>query len=161
MQTIDLRANAPRSAHEKLCGVKLLARIIDKGRAAISGTLGPYQFFDCRLDRVFFEALDVSRDEFLDVLREAYASHLADNAAALADLRESLESKPEVSDECFMAFAQARDADSAAISWLLHRELTPPEALEAINAAVDRLPPNAFVDWVPDGLSLVAHDPKA
>jgi len=150
MQTIDLRANAPRSPHEELCGVKLLARIIDKGRAAIFGTLGPYQFFDCRLDRIFFEAINVSRDEFLDVLREAYVSHVEENAAALADLRESLESKPEVSDECFMAFAQARDADNAAVRWLFGREFNPSGVLEAINSAVDRLPEEAFVDWVPD-----------
>ena len=66
------------------------------------------------------------------MLREAYVSHMAENAAALADLRESLESKPEVSDECFMAFAQARDADNAAVRWLLSREFNPPGALEAI-----------------------------
>jgi hypothetical protein len=43
--TIDLRTDEPHSAHETLGGVKLLARVIDKGRAAINGTLGPYHFF--------------------------------------------------------------------------------------------------------------------
>jgi hypothetical protein len=33
LYAIDLRTNRPRSAHEKLGGVKLLARVIDKGRA--------------------------------------------------------------------------------------------------------------------------------
>ena len=131
-----------------LGGVKLLARVIDKGRAAMAGTLGPYRFFDCPLDRVFFETVNVERNEFLEMLSRAYTSQLKDNAAALADLRESLESKPEISDECFMAFAEARDADNAAVSWLLSQRLVPDDVLAAVNAAVDRLPPEAFVDWV-------------
>jgi hypothetical protein len=144
MLPIDLRTNEPRDPHEKLGGVKLLARIVDKGRASILGTLGPYVFFDCELDRVFFEALDVPRDEFLQVLLRAYTSHRALNADALADLRESLESKPEVTDECFFAYAEARDADEAAVEWLLKR--TPTDVLAAINAAVDSLPAEAFDD---------------
>jgi len=148
MHAIDLRTDEPRSAHEKLGGVKLLARVVDKGRAAIDGTLGPYCFYDCPLDRVFFEAVNVSRDEFLEVLRRAYSSLLSDNTAALADLRESLECKPEISDEAFMAFAEARDADNAAVRWLLEQLLVSASVVEAINATVDRLPPEAFIDWV-------------
>ena len=148
VRTIDLRTTEPRSPHEKLCGVKLLARIIDKGRAAIAGTLGPYEFFDCPLDRLFFDAINTSRNEFLDMLRQAYTSHLDGNADALADLRESLESMPEVSDECFMMFAESRDADNAAVTWLLVQKAIPSSVLGAINAAVDRLPPEAFIDWV-------------
>ena len=150
MHTIDLRTSDPRSAHEELGGVKLLARVIDKGRAVLSGTLGPYLFYDCPLDRVFFEAVDVSRNEFLELLREAYASQLSSNAIALADLRESLECEPEVSDEYFLAYAEACDADNAAVRWLLDQRLIPPSVLAAINAAVDCLPPEAFIDWVKD-----------
>ncbi len=144
---IDLRTNEPRSAHEKLGDVKLLARVIDKGRAAIGGTLGPYLFFDCSLDRVFFYSVNVSRNEFLEVLRQAYISHETSNVVALADLREAVECKPEVSDECFLAFAEARDADNAAVTWLLDQRNTPASVLAAINTAVDRLPPEAFIDW--------------
>lgn len=147
VHTIDLRVTEPRSPHDELGGVKLLARVVDKGRAAIGGTLGPYRFFDCPLDRVFFDALGASPDEFLDVLRQAYASHLSSNAAALADLRESLESNPEVTDECFIEYAEARDADSAALSWLLDRKCATPTVLAAINETVESLPPEAFIDW--------------
>jgi hypothetical protein len=147
VQTIDLRNNEPRSAHEELCGVKVLARLIDKGRATMAGTLGPYVFFDCRLDRVFFEAVGASRREFLEMLRQAYTSHLTSNAEALADLRESPECEPEISDEYFIAFAEARDADNAAVRWLLDQRRTPMTVLASINADVDRLPPEAFVDW--------------
>jgi Domain of unknown function (DUF5069) len=145
---IDLRRSEPRSAHEELGGVKILARAIDKGRAAIGGTLGPYIFFDCPLDRVFFDAVNVSRNEFLEVLQRAYDSQLSYNADALADLRESLACEPEVSDEYFMAFAEARDADNAAVRWLVDQRLTPSRVFAAINATVDCLPPEAFIDWV-------------
>lgn len=151
---IDLRINEPRGAHETLGGVKLLARIVDKGRAAILGKLGEYDFFDCPLDRVFFDAIGASRDEFLEVLLRSYDSQLPYNAAALADLRESLEYEPEISDECFMAFAQARDADNAAVRWLLDERRTPAGVIAAINEAVDRLPPEVFIDRTtqpPDG----------
>jgi hypothetical protein len=150
VHTIDLRVTEPRSPHDELCGVKLLARVIDKGRAALGGTLGSYHFFDCPLDRVFFEAVNVSRDEFLDMLRQAYTSQLPENVAALADLREALACEPEVSDETFMAHAEASDADNAAVKWLLDQRLSSPSVLAAINAAVDRLPPDAFIDWTSD-----------
>jgi hypothetical protein len=145
---IDLRTSEPRNAHQKLGGVKLLARVIDKGRAAISGTLGPYCFYDCKLDRVFFETANVSRDGFLEMLRQAYTSRDAWNTAALADLREALECEPEVSNDAFLAFAEAADADNAAVTWLLDLRRTPPGVIAAINAAVDGLPPEAFIDWV-------------
>ena len=144
--TIDLRTDEPRSAHETLGGVKLLARLIDKGRAAICGTLGPYLFYDCPLDRVFFEALNVSRDEFLEVLRQAYLSHLPSDLAALADLREAVACEPEISDEYFIAHAEAADVDDSTVTWLLDQRHTPPSVLAAINAAVDCLPPECFVD---------------
>ena len=148
---IDLRKafNEPRSAHEKIGGVKLFARVIDKGRAAITGTLGPYHFFDCPLDRVFFETVNVSKDEFLEVLRHAYTSRLSYDVDALADLREALASEPEISDETFVARAEASDVDNAALRWLLDQRRTSPSVLDAINAAVDRLPPEAFIDRVP------------
>ena len=147
MYMIDLWSNEPRSAHETLGGIKLLARVIDKGRAAITGTLGPYLFFDCLLDRIFFDSVNASRDEFLEVLRRAYTSRLSFNAEALADLREALECEPEISDEYFMAHAEASDVDNAAVRWLLDQRRTSSSVLAAINATVDCLPPEAFIDY--------------
>ena len=150
IHAIDLRTEEPRSAHEKLGGVKLLARIVDKGRAALGGTLGAYLFYDCPLDRVFFQAVGASRFEFLELLREVYSSRLPHNVTALSDLREALASEPEISDVTFMARAAASDADNAAVRWLLDQKRTPSCILAAINAAVDALPSDAFVDWVND-----------
>jgi hypothetical protein len=39
----DLREHPPRSAREMLGGIYFLARTIDKTRAKIQGTLGPYK----------------------------------------------------------------------------------------------------------------------
>lgn len=142
-----------------LGGVKLLARLVDKGRAAICGTLGPYEFFDCPLDRVFFTAVGASRDEFLEMLRQAYASHVSANAVALAEMRQSPESKPEISDECFFDFAEARDADNAAVRWLIELRGTPLTVLAVINNAVDHLPAEVFIDriYVTNGKDTTMH----
>ena len=150
LYTIDLRTGEPRSAHETLGGVKLLARVVDKARAVICGTLGPYRFFDCPLDRVFFEAVSASGNELLDVLRQTYSSRLAYNAIALADLREAVACEPEISDDYFLEYAEASDADNAAVTWLLSQRRIPSAVIAAINAAVDDLPPEAFIDWVAD-----------
>src|SRR5258707_14532349 len=50
----DLTHEFPRSPRETLAGYVLAARVLDKCRAAIAGTLGEYHF-DCPLDRFFFE----------------------------------------------------------------------------------------------------------
>lgn len=148
LHAIDLRTTEPRSAHDELGSVKLLARVVDKGRAAIAGTLGPYRFFDCALDQVFFEAVNASRNDFLGMLLGAYTAFRSYNAAALADLREALACEPEISDEEFLAFAEAADADNAAVRWLLDQKSTSSSTLAEINAAVDRLPAETFIDWV-------------
>ena len=50
----DLTHEFPRSPRETLAGYVLAARVLDKCRAAIAGTLGEYHF-DCPLDRFFFQ----------------------------------------------------------------------------------------------------------
>jgi Domain of unknown function (DUF5069) len=59
---IDLRNSDPRSPLDVLGGVKLLARIIDKARASVAGTNGRYIFYDCPLDRAFFDRITVTRN---------------------------------------------------------------------------------------------------
>ena len=50
----DLTKEYPRSPRETLAGYVIAARMLDKCRAAISGTLGEYHF-DCPLDRYFLQ----------------------------------------------------------------------------------------------------------
>lgn len=50
----DLTRRAPRSPRVRLGGYSILARCLDKGRAAIAGTIGEYHFA-CPLDQQFLE----------------------------------------------------------------------------------------------------------
>ena len=69
----DLTAGPPRSPYSgSLCGVVLLARIADKGRAALAGTAGEYRYgADSGLDRDVLEYLRIPVDEFTELLRDA------------------------------------------------------------------------------------------
>lgn len=60
---MDLTKSFPRSPKEKLAGVVMLKRTIDKARAFNAGTLGEYHY-DCPLDKEVFEFLHVDHAEF-------------------------------------------------------------------------------------------------
>jgi hypothetical protein len=59
----DLTKEYPRSPRELLAGYVLAARVLDKCRAAISGTLGEYHF-DCPLDHYFFQFAGIDAESF-------------------------------------------------------------------------------------------------
>jgi hypothetical protein len=59
----DLTKEFPRSPRETLAGYVLAARVLDKCRAAIAGTLGEYHF-DCPLDRFFFDFASIDSNSF-------------------------------------------------------------------------------------------------
>jgi hypothetical protein len=54
----DLTKEAARSARLRLHGYAILARMADKGRATINGTVGEYHF-DCPLDNMLFDFVGV------------------------------------------------------------------------------------------------------
>ncbi len=58
----DLTKEAPRSPRLRLGGYAILARSLDKGRAALNGTVGDYHF-DCPLDNYLFGFKEVKGDE--------------------------------------------------------------------------------------------------
>ena len=51
----DLTQHAPRSPRLRLGGYALLPRIIDKGRASLTGKLGAYHYRGVGMDRHFFK----------------------------------------------------------------------------------------------------------
>ena len=59
----DLTKEYPRSPREALAGYVIAARMLDKCRAAISGTLGEYHF-DCPLDRYFLQFAGIDAGSF-------------------------------------------------------------------------------------------------
>ena len=78
---MDLTTTYPRSPRERLAGLMMLARTIDKARANLGGKLGEY-VFDCPMDRQLFATLGVSADEFLEVVARS-----PDDMAVIAWLR--------------------------------------------------------------------------
>ena len=58
----NLTKEPPRSPRNRLGGYSLAARMIDKGRAAIAGTVGEYHYA-CPLDQMLCEFKGVHADE--------------------------------------------------------------------------------------------------
>ena len=63
----DLSKEPPRSPRVRFGGYALMARMSDKGRADINGTVGEYHFA-CPLDSRLFEFKGVNADEVKKVL---------------------------------------------------------------------------------------------
>lgn len=66
---MDLRVNYPRSVKEKLGGFVHLARMIDKCRAALAGTLGEY-IYPCPLDRRLLDFVGIAPEDFLQAVKD-------------------------------------------------------------------------------------------
>jgi len=61
----DLTKDFPRSPREMIGGYVLAARMLDKCRATLNGTVGEYHF-NCPLDNVFLSFTGINADEFKD-----------------------------------------------------------------------------------------------
>ena len=64
---IDLTKEAPRSPRNRIGDYALMARMIDKGRATLNGTVGEYHYA-CPLDQTLFAYKGVQADEVKAVL---------------------------------------------------------------------------------------------
>jgi|SRR5450755_2531422 Domain of unknown function (DUF5069) len=67
---MDLTMSFPRSPRERLAGICMLARTVDKARAKAASKLGEY-IFDCPMDRRLFEAMRTDGAEFFEVVAGA------------------------------------------------------------------------------------------
>ncbi|MEW6543244.1 MAG: DUF5069 domain-containing protein [Nitrospirota bacterium] len=74
---MDLRTSYPRSVRIKLAGYVHLARMVDKARAALAGTLGEY-IYPCPMDKRFLEFAGISTEEFLEAVRDRPDEAIAD-----------------------------------------------------------------------------------
>ena len=59
----DLTKEYPRSPRDTLADYVIAARMLDKCRAAIAGTLGEYHF-NCPLDRIFLDFTGINAELF-------------------------------------------------------------------------------------------------
>jgi hypothetical protein len=135
-------ADGLRSPHDSLGGMKMLAREVDKLRAELSGTRADQPVAnEAAVSEAFFALLGVPRDALRDIVRDAWLACRDRNYEALIDLRESLESEPEITDAEFIEIAQASDIDNAVIAWLRETQAVSAQTLASINALIERSVP--------------------
>ena len=65
----DLTSQAPRSAFDQLDGIMLAPRAIDKARAHLAGTLGEYLYCGCPVNKILFDTIGTTEDDFLEAVR--------------------------------------------------------------------------------------------
>jgi hypothetical protein len=65
--SLNLTQQPPRSPRHRLGGYSLLARMTDKGRALLAGTVGDYHYA-CPLDQMLFQFKGVNADEVKKLL---------------------------------------------------------------------------------------------
>jgi len=70
-QTRDLRIGPPRRWSETVDGIPWLPRLIDKTRAELAGTLGPYLFGQSPMDRALLRKLGLSHRRFFEIVGAA------------------------------------------------------------------------------------------
>ena len=63
----DLTKQPPRSPRTRVGGYAILARMIDKGRATVAGTVGDYHFA-CPLDQALLGFKELKADEVKELL---------------------------------------------------------------------------------------------
>ncbi len=67
---MDLTKAYPRSGREKIAGLMMIGRSVDKAHAHLAGTLGEY-IYDCPMDRRVFDFLGTNAEEVADAVRQA------------------------------------------------------------------------------------------
>ena len=110
----------------------MLARTVDKARAAAAGTLGAYDYA-CPMDRAVFAFLEIDADAFLDAVRNA-----PDDAALEAYVRPFVARHPveavEHWNDGFINYIPREGSDSAA-RLLAQRERLAPDRTDIVTWA--------------------------
>jgi hypothetical protein len=65
---MDLTKQFPRSPRQRLGGISMFPRTIDKARAHMTSSLGEY-IYDCNMDKQLFTTLGCTADQFLDAVK--------------------------------------------------------------------------------------------
>ena len=122
----DLRVHPPRSARDQLGGIYFLARTIDKTRAKIQGTLGPYKI-QPGISGYVFEWLGITEEQFTEAVRAAATDadvvawvHANTDPAKYAGLNEMLVNRGLSDPERRKTFLPAYPilvADPALVNW--------------------------------------------
>jgi hypothetical protein len=143
MEAPNLCACAPRRWSAEIAGVRWLARLADKARAAHNGSLGTYLYGHSPMDRSLLRALGCTHDEFA---RVAVAAR-DDTALASAlqsydpDLRRAREWSAQLPKR-FGWFLAVLDIDDGYRTFPLHGVVR--MTANAISRLVKRTVPSAF-----------------
>ncbi|MDQ6780045.1 MAG: DUF5069 domain-containing protein [Candidatus Eremiobacteraeota bacterium] len=117
---MDLTKQSPRSVSEKLAGLVMLARAVDKARAYKAGTLGEYNY-DCGMDNKVFAFLGTTDQAFADRaeqlsdrdiekwVRESFLAHKSADEIDRYNT-EFLERRPEPGTDSEKYFTSMRDS---------------------------------------------------
>jgi hypothetical protein len=68
MNTLDLTQRPPRSPRVRLGGYAMLARVLDKARASLTGKAGDYKYGN-PMDQHFFAFTGIAQDALLEQVR--------------------------------------------------------------------------------------------
>ena len=135
---MDLTKSYPRSPRERLGGIPMLPRTLDKARAKLAGTLGEYKYGETSgFDRTLFETLGIDAETFLDGVRRS-----PDDASMLAWLHANARTVAERDDEQLMEALESYHLET-------------PEGRERLRAAAEERVPerlrgriNSWVDII-------------
>jgi hypothetical protein len=67
---MDLTKTYPRSVKDKVAGVVMMGRTVDKAKAKALGNVGEYNY-DCPMDKAVFGFLGIDSEKFLDTVKNA------------------------------------------------------------------------------------------
>jgi Domain of unknown function (DUF5069) len=121
--TIDLTKQPPRSPRVRLGGYVILPRMLDKGRAAVAGTLGEFKYA-CPLDQRFLNFVDIDPE----ALKKQLAAGKSDGEV-LEWIEANAKKKPSVGEILAWSMAQEQrgpaDVESRDYFNELHKSIAP------------------------------------
>jgi hypothetical protein len=120
---VDLTKRPPRSARVRLGGYVILARMLDKGRAAVAGKLGEFKYA-CPLDQRFLTFVGIDPE----ALKKQLAAGKGDGEI-LEWIEANAKNKPSVGEILAWSMAQEQrgptDVDSREYFNELHKSIAP------------------------------------
>ncbi|MEB3298222.1 MAG: DUF5069 domain-containing protein [Candidatus Sericytochromatia bacterium] len=141
MNALDLSTTSPRSPYATLGDLPWLARLLDKARAHLAGTMGDYLPYPCGGDRRFLDTFGLDAEALL-----AQVATGADDRAMVEWVRaEATEDLEEGTRALLRAFALPIPADDA------ERQ----EALAKAKADLLTSKPEADLSWVDNFTKLI------
>ena len=133
---MDLTKTYPRSPNDRLLGLPMLPRTIDKARATLEGTLGEYVYgTKSSFDMALLDFLGLSPERFLDGIRQS-----ADDDAMAAWLRSNARQATPAEVEAFArVFLNDGDDDADRARFAERRASLPADVRSRVKGWVDLL----------------------